>query len=63
MRFLQAFPFCVGFIVNLCRLDRTAIALLVLVPAGRVLVGVNAQNSTGQCRQNSVILIPNIQGV
>lgn len=49
--------FCICFIFNLCHYDRIAILLLDLVPARLALVGVNAQNSIGQCRQNSVILI------
>lgn len=53
----EAFNFCICFIFNLCLYDRAAIVLLDLVPARLALVGVNAQNSIGQCTQNSVILI------
>lgn len=55
--------FYVSFIFNLGQLDRTAILLLVSVPAVWALVGVKGQKSTGQCRQNSVILIFNIRGL
>lgn len=53
----MAFNFCICFIFNLCHYDRTAILLLDLVPAKLALVGVNAQNSIGQYRQKSVILV------
>lgn len=59
----EAFNFCTCFIFNLCLYDRKTILLLDLVPARLALVGLNAQNNIGQCRQNSAILILTSMGI